>query len=86
MPTYDYECQECKKVKEVFHALSETPELQCEHCKSREFIRLITLGAKVIFKGSGFFLTDNRPKPKSESASESKTSSTTSSSESRKNV
>jgi putative FmdB family regulatory protein len=62
MPTYDYECQSCGNVIEVFHSMSESPEVSCDKCKSTDVVRKITGGAGFIFKGTGFYTTDYKNK------------------------
>lgn len=56
MPTYDYECQVCGKVFEVFQSMSADPIEKCE-CGG-PVKRLIGGGAGIIFKGSGFYVND----------------------------
>lgn len=58
MPTYSYQCQKCETIRDVFHSMSATPRLTCEHCGSRRMKRLLGTGAGIIFKGSGFYETD----------------------------
>ncbi len=58
MPTYDYKCANCGSVFEAFHGMNETPELTCPACGSRSVSKQIGLGAGIIFKGSGFYVTD----------------------------
>ncbi len=60
MPTYDYECQRCSKTFEFFHSISQDPFTVCPECKKDTLIRLISRGAGIVFKGSGFFVTDNK--------------------------
>ena len=62
MPTYNYECQSCGDIIEVFHSMSENPEVTCKTCGSKEVERKITGGAGVIYKGSGFYTTDYKNK------------------------
>ena len=57
MPTYEYECKTCNHRFEVFQAISDEPIKTCEKCQ-KEVRRLIFGGAGVIFKGSGFYVTD----------------------------
>ncbi|MDR0289683.1 MAG: zinc ribbon domain-containing protein [Treponema sp.] len=57
MPTYEYECKECGHSFEVFQSMSDEPLKVCTKCGS-EVRRLICGGAGVIFKGSGFYVTD----------------------------
>jgi putative FmdB family regulatory protein len=57
MPTYEYECKSCGSHFEVFQSMSDEPLTTCAQCGS-EVRRLIFGGAGVIFKGSGFYVTD----------------------------
>jgi putative FmdB family regulatory protein len=57
MPTYEYECKSCSHGFEAFQAMSEQPLKECPQC-GKEVHRLILGGAGVIFKGSGFYVTD----------------------------
>jgi putative FmdB family regulatory protein len=57
MPTYEYECTKCGYNFEVFQAMSDEPLKTCTKC-GKEVRRLILGGAGVIFKGSGFYVTD----------------------------
>lgn len=61
MPTYEYECQKCGHAFEKFQLISDKPLTRCPQprCKGR-VKRLIGTGAGLIFKGSGFYLTDYR--------------------------
>ena len=61
MPTYDYECTECGYKFEYFQAMSDDPLSTCPQCGSR-LRRLIGGGTGIIFKGSGFYVTDNGKK------------------------
>ncbi len=42
MPLYDYECNKCGHVFEVFHKINETPDLACPKCKSGKPSKVIT--------------------------------------------
>jgi putative FmdB family regulatory protein len=57
MPTYEYECKNCSHSFEVIQPISDSPLTTCPECGS-EIRRLIFGGAGVIFKGSGFYVTD----------------------------
>jgi len=57
MPTYEYECKICSHTFEAFQSMSDEPLKQCPEC-GKEIRRLIFGGAGVIFKGSGFYVTD----------------------------
>jgi len=57
MPTYEYECENCKYTFEKFQTITAAPLKKCPQCDKR-VRRLIGTGAGVIFKGSGFYETD----------------------------
>ncbi len=57
MPTYEYACPACGIV-EVFQSMSEKPITRCPTCKKRKVTRMVSGGAGLIFKGSGFWETD----------------------------
>jgi putative FmdB family regulatory protein len=60
MPTYDYRCEACGHEWDMFQSMSADPEKKCPACKKKKAKRLIGTGAGLIFKGSGFYLTDYR--------------------------
>ena len=68
MPTYDYECENCKDRFELFQAMTAEPIKACPKCKGA-VKRLIGSGAGIIFKGSGFYATDYRKGKKPENPS-----------------
>ncbi len=68
MPTYEYECNKCGHVFEKFQGINDDPIEECPEC-SADVKRLIHGGAGLVFKGSGFYITDSR---KSNSASSGK--------------
>ncbi len=57
MPTYEYECLDCKHTFEEFQKITDEPLKQCPKCGGK-IRRLISGGAGLIFKGSGFYVTD----------------------------
>lgn len=69
MPNYDYECQKCGDVFEVFQTMTEPLIKKCPKCKGK-VQRLIGAGMGVIFKGSGFYQTDYKPSKPAEKAKE----------------
>ena len=79
MPTYEYKCNKCGYVFEVFQSMSAEPIKICPNCKS-DVKRLIGPGAGAIFKGSGFYQTDYKNKSSKPSAKKDSTKSGTSSS------
>lgn len=58
MPTYDYKCKTCDKVFEHFQAMKDEPLKECLCEKKGEVSRMISGGTGIIFKGSGFYVTD----------------------------
>lgn len=61
MPTYEYECEKCGKIFDVFQNMSDKPLRKClDKSCSGKVKRLIGTGAGFIFKGSGFYTTDYR--------------------------
>jgi putative FmdB family regulatory protein len=60
MPTYDYKCDACGHAFEQFQSMSAEPIRKCPACKKNKVKRLIGTGAGLIFKGSGFYITDYR--------------------------
>ena len=57
MPTYEYECRKCGHRFEKFQSITAAPVKTCPQCKGR-VARLLSGGAGIIFKGSGFYQTD----------------------------
>ncbi len=73
MPSYDYDCSSCNQTFEVFQSIM-APSLEaCPTCGGK-VQRRIHGGTGLIFKGSGFYLTDYKKSNTSpENKSESKT-------------
>lgn len=59
MPTYEYECANCKKTFEIFQKITDKALEKCPKCH-KKISRLIGGGSGIIFKGSGFYATDYR--------------------------
>jgi putative FmdB family regulatory protein len=72
MPTYEYECTACGQHIEVFQRITEEPLTTCGACGGQ--LRKVFHPAGIVFKGSGFYATDNRSKPKTPTTSTSSTS------------
>ena len=60
MPTYEYECENCKHRFEKLQGITAKALRKCPKCGKSALKRLIGTGAGVIFKGSGFYATDYR--------------------------
>ena len=73
MPTYEYECQKCGRIIEVFQRMVDEPLTEVKHTVlgSDKAVkptcygnvkRLIGKGSGIIFKGTGFWQTDYKKK------------------------
>lgn len=56
MPTYEYQCPEGHAFEKI-HKMSERPRVKCPVC-GKPAVRRISGGAGLVFKGSGFYITD----------------------------
>jgi putative FmdB family regulatory protein len=79
MPTYDYICDDCAHEFEAFESIKADPQKICPACGKDTLRRKIGPGAAILFKGSGFYITDYRSdsykeKAKSESGNGSSSS------------
>lgn len=59
MPTYVYECRECRHRFEMFQRFKAEPLQTCPECR-KSALRKVLFPAGVVFKGSGFYVTDSR--------------------------
>ncbi len=57
MPTYEYRCLSCGYYFEKFQSIHDEPVKTCPKCGGK-VKKLISTGAGLIFKGSGFYITD----------------------------
>ena len=75
MPTYEYRCPNCGTEFEAFQKITSKPVAKCPKCGAKAK-RLMSAGAGLVFKGSGFYLTDyGRSGQKARAETESKASS-----------
>ena len=58
MPTYAYQCKSCNYEFDEFQRISDPSLTERPSCKKQTLIRIIGGGAGLVFKGSGFYLTD----------------------------
>ena len=72
MPTYNYYCGDCDTHFSYFQKMSEAPITRCNNCGGK-VNRIITGGTGLIFKGSGFYLTDYKDEKKSTSTNSAST-------------
>jgi putative FmdB family regulatory protein len=75
MPTYGYKCPKCGHEYEKLQKMSDNNRAKCPNCGTRG-IRVISGGAGVVFKGSGFYETDYKRASASSRPSEDKKSET----------
>lgn len=75
MPTYEYECSACSHKWEEFQPMSAKATRKCPSCKKLKATRLISAGGGLIFKGSGFYITDYRSDSYQKSAASDKSAS-----------
>jgi len=68
MPTYEYICNECGERFENFQTMSSKPLTKRPDCEEKncDVTRVISGGSGLIFKGSGFYLTDYKERPKAD--------------------
>ncbi|MBI2813714.1 MAG: zinc ribbon domain-containing protein [Opitutae bacterium] len=62
MPTYDYICAKCGHEIETFQSMNDAALKQCPACRKAGLKRQVGGGAGLIFKGSGFYITDYKKK------------------------
>jgi putative FmdB family regulatory protein len=82
MPTYEYRCPQGHEF-ERFQKMTDPPRAKCPVC-GRPAVRQISGGAALIFKGSGFYITDygkDGKGPRKEKEGEPKTDATPAKSE-----
>lgn len=61
MPTYEYVCRDCGGHLEVVQTFRDSPLTRCGACGGA--LRKVFSAAGIIFKGSGYYVTDSRKKP-----------------------
>jgi len=59
MPTYEYRCNDCGEHLEVVQSFTDDPLTECPNC-GRKALRKVFSPVGIVFKGSGFYKTDNR--------------------------
>lgn len=84
MPTYVYACRDCDDRTEVIQKMSDAPLTDCQKCGGT--LRRVLFPPAVVYKGSGFYVTDYKNGGNSSSSvgsSSSESKSDTSKSESK---
>jgi putative FmdB family regulatory protein len=81
MPTYDYRCTKCGHHFELFHSIKDETVKRCPRCRGKA-VRVPSAGAGILFKGSGFYITDYRSSSYKEKAKQEKSGGSSGGSES----
>ncbi|HEX3567018.1 MAG TPA: FmdB family zinc ribbon protein [Acidimicrobiales bacterium] len=68
MPTYEYRCEHCEQTFDVFQSFTDNALTACPTCGNP--VRKVYGNVGVVFKGSGFYKNDSRPKEPAKSTSE----------------
>jgi len=76
VPTYEYQCSDCSATIERWQRFNDAPLTLCPTCGGS--LRRVFSAVGIIFKGSGWYCTDNRSNGRSESESDSGASKSTS--------
>jgi putative FmdB family regulatory protein len=71
MPIYEYECNECGKIQEIFQKFSDKPLTQCKQCSGK--LHKLISHSSFHLKGTGWYVTDyaNKSRPNSETSKKS---------------
>lgn len=78
MPTYEYQCKKCGHRFSEFQRIVDPPIKDCPKCGKKSCVeQIISGGSGLIFKGSGFYITDYKNKPSDGSSSSGSGSSKT---------
>ncbi len=65
MPIYEYQCNHCNEVFELFHKIDEDCKVACPKCLGPA--KKLISATNFILKGSGFYATDYRKQTKDSS-------------------
>ncbi len=60
MPIYEYECTKCGHAFELVQTFSDRPRRRCPLCRGKVNKLIGSVG--ISFKGSGYYVTDSKPK------------------------
>ena len=62
MPTYTYRCNNCEYQFDVRQRMADDPLTDCPECETENALRKVLNSVGIVFKGSGFYVTDSRGK------------------------
>ena len=60
MPTYTYRCKECEYQFDKRQSFTEDALKECPSCGAETGLRKVVNSVGIVFKGSGFYVTDNK--------------------------
>lgn len=66
MPLYEYACKSCEHHFDLRHGADEKPEIRCPECAGE--VRKVFHASGIIFKGSGWYVTDSANKSAAKSS------------------
>ncbi|MGD2185669.1 MAG: zinc ribbon domain-containing protein [Desulfobacterales bacterium] len=77
MPIYEYECNKCGQIEEVFQKFSDRPVTRCKQCSGK--LHKLISHSSFHLKGTGWYVTDyaNKSKPNSTTSPKTDTNKTT---------
>jgi len=75
MPTYTYQCKSCGHKYDKLQSITAEPDKSCPECNG-EVERLIGGGVGIVFKGSGFYVTDYKKNSNGDSKNSSQNTKT----------
>ena len=70
MPIYEYQCNRCKEIFEIFHKIDEDCKVSCPKCLTGA--RKLISASNFVLKGSGFYVNDYPSKSRQEAKSKEK--------------
>lgn len=62
MPTYTYRCNICEYQFDIKQRMADDPLTDCPECETEKSLRKVLNSVGIVFKGSGFYVTDSRGK------------------------
>jgi putative FmdB family regulatory protein len=62
MPTYTYRCNNCEYQFDIKQRMADNPLTDCPECEATGSLRKVLNSVGIVFKGSGFYVTDSRGK------------------------
>ncbi|MBN2374099.1 zinc ribbon domain-containing protein [bacterium] len=70
MPIYQYRCDKCGHILEVIQNISDPPLKECKKCSGQ--LRKLISPPAIIFKGAGWYITDNPTRDRKEGVEKEK--------------